>query len=149
MILKVIKGSLVDLAKKGEFDVIIHGTNCFHWMGFGVSRRIKESYPSAYDEDLKTPKGDKTKLGTYSNSLVGNTTIVNAYIQYNYGLAGGSTVDLDAIRKVFRKIALKFSGKKIGYEKLGILIANEGQWNKCYEIIKEELKGCDHTLVEY
>ena len=147
--MKVVKGSLVDLAKKGEFDVIVHGTNCFHWMGFGVSRRIKESYPSAYNEDLKTPKGDKAKLGTFSDTQVGNTTIVNAYVQYNYGLVGGSSVDLNALRKVFRTIALKFPDKKIGYEKLGSLIANESQWNKCYEIIKEELKKCNHALVEY
>ena len=64
--MKTIKGDLVKLAIKGEFDLIIHGCNCFCTMGAGIAKTIKQKFPEAYEADLKTEKGDKAKLGTIS-----------------------------------------------------------------------------------
>ncbi len=35
--LNIINGDLIDLAKNGNFDVIIHGCNCFRTMGVGIA----------------------------------------------------------------------------------------------------------------
>ena len=43
-----IKGDLIKLAIKGDFDVIIHGCNCFCTMGAGIAKSIKTAFPEAY-----------------------------------------------------------------------------------------------------
>ena len=35
--MKIIKGNLISLALAGEFEVIIHGCNCFCTMGAGIA----------------------------------------------------------------------------------------------------------------
>ena len=47
-----------------------------------------------------------------------------------------------------REVKTKFSGKRIGYPKIGAGLA-KGDWNTIAAIINEELAGEDHTLVEY
>ena len=59
--MKLIKGDLIQLAKNGEFDVIIHGCNCFCTMGAGIAKTIKDIFPEAYKADLNTKKGDRSK----------------------------------------------------------------------------------------
>jgi O-acetyl-ADP-ribose deacetylase (regulator of RNase III) len=113
--MKVIHGDLLQLANDGEFDVIIHGCNCFCTMGAGIAKSIKQRYPQAFVVDQTTTiPGDKSKLGTYTvatietktramtrwtkkRSATGNDAtlhtfqIVNAYTQYHWksGRSGG------------------------------------------------------------
>lgn len=68
--MKVIKGNLIGLALSGEFDVIIHGCNCFHTMGAGIAKQIRQYFPEAYVADLHTGRGDLRKLGSYSHVLI-------------------------------------------------------------------------------
>jgi len=42
--LHAIKGNLITLAKKGEFDVIVHGCNCLNVMGAGIAKQIKKTF---------------------------------------------------------------------------------------------------------
>ena len=56
--------------------------------------------------------------------------------------------DYDAIRAVLRHIKDNFSGKKIGYPKIGAGLAG-GDWDVIAKIIDQELDGEDHTLVEF
>jgi len=37
--MKIIKGDLIELIKKGYFDVVIHGCNCFCTMGSGFAKQ--------------------------------------------------------------------------------------------------------------
>ena len=99
--MKVIKGDLIKLALQGEFDVIVHGCNCFCTMGAGIAKSIKQTFPMAYEADLKTIKGDPGKLGRYSvaSTLVDGILplhIVNAYTPYYHG-RGGMKVDYAAV----------------------------------------------------
>ena len=98
-----IKGDLIKLAIKGDFDVIIHGCNCFCTMGAGIAKSIKTAFPEAYKADLETLKGDKEKLGNFSAANIKRNgqeiTIVNAYTQYHYG-GPGIKVDYSAIQVV-------------------------------------------------
>ncbi len=149
--MKTVKGDLVKLAMEGEFDLIIHGCNCFCTMGAGVAKTIRQAYPEAYEVDMKTKKGDKLKLGTFSvanvKSNVGDLIIINAYTQFDWR-GNGQKVDYDAIRVIFKKVKEKFSGLKIGYPAIGAGLAG-GDWNIISDIIDEELKGENHTFVEW
>lgn len=149
--MRVIQGDLVKLAIDKEFDVIIHGCNCFCAMGAGIAKAIRDTFPEAYDADLKTEKGSPDKLGTISYATVSRgdheITIVNGYTQYHWK-GPGILADYNAIRSVMRHVKTKFSGKRIGYPKIGAGLA-KGDWNKISKIIDEELAGEKHTLVEF
>lgn len=149
--MKTIKGDLLALAQKGKFDLIVHGCNCFCAMGAGIAKSIKQMFPEAYEADVKTVKGDKTKLGEISwaeiTSNAGKLIIVNGYTQFDWK-GSGQKADYEAIRSVFRKIKSRFSGLRIGYPAIGAGLAG-GDWNIISKIIDEELENENHTYVEY
>ena len=66
--------------------VIAHGCNCFNTMGSGIARAIRARYPSAYEADCATTRGDLNKLGSLSESYeIYEPWIFNLYTQYRYG----------------------------------------------------------------
>lgn len=145
--IKTVKGNLITMALNGEFDVIVHGANCFCTMGAGVARQIKIAFPSAFEVDKITIEGDKNKLGTCTWAECVSVTVVNAYTQFGYG---GSIIhlDYDAVRKCMKWIAENYKDKKIGLPKIGAGLGG-GDWNKIKSIIEEELDGLDVTIVEW
>lgn len=144
-----VKGDLIKMAIDGQFDVIIHGCNCFCTMGAGIAKNIKKQFPEAYQKDLKTAKGEKSKLGEISwvKTMNESLIVVNGYTQFNWK-GNGRKVDYEAIRQVFKKVKENFTGLKIGYPAIGAGLAG-GDWEIISEIIEEELKGEDYTFVEY
>lgn len=80
----MITQKVIDVTK-APVDAIAHQANCFHIMGGGVARAIRETFPAAYEADLKTKRGDRKKLGTYSRAVVndGKLAIYNVYSQYD------------------------------------------------------------------
>lgn len=146
-----VKGDLIKLAIEGEFDLIIHGCNCFCTMGAGIAKTIKQTFPEAYKADLATQKGDKLKLGTISwaksKTKNGELIIVNGYTQFNWR-GRRRKVDYEAIKEVFKTVKEEFSGLRIGYPAIGAGLAG-GDWQIISEIIEEQLKDEDHTFVEY
>lgn len=149
--MNVEKGDLIALALAGRFDVIVHGCNCFCAMGGGIARTIKEEFPEAYAADLRTLKGDREKLGDFNHATARRNghelTVINGYTQYHFHGAD-VLVDYHAVRQLFAKIKMVFSGKRIGYPKIGAGLAG-GDWQILAAIIDEELAGEDHTLVLY
>lgn len=145
------EGDLIQLALAGEFDVIIHGCNCFCTMGAGIALSIKRIFPEAYQADLATEAGDRSKLGTISwakHTKDGRELIiVNGYTQYNWK-GRGVKVDYEAVEQVFQLVKEVFTGKRIGYPAIGAGLAG-GDWQKIEGIIKEALAGEDHTFVKY
>jgi O-acetyl-ADP-ribose deacetylase (regulator of RNase III) len=149
--MNTVEGDLITLALDGQFDVIVHGCNCFCTMGAGIARAILDEFPEAYAADLVTVKGDRNKLGDFSYATVKRgdhtITIVNGYTQFQFH--GESVlVDYDAVQKLFKKVKKQFSGKRIGYPKIGAGLAG-GDWEKISRIIEEELAGEEHSLVLY
>lgn len=148
--MNTVKGNLLTLAENGEFDVIIHGCNCFHTMGAGIALQIANMYPQARDADFESAYGNTGKMGDYSEATImtmfGGVTIINAYTQFS---TGGFAVSYDAIDKVFKKIA-KDTDKSlsIGYPMIGAGLAG-GDWDIIKVIIDKALEGFNHTLVEY
>ncbi len=149
--MKIVKGDLLKLGIEGRFDVIVHGANCQCVMGAGIAKAIRDAFPEAYEADCKTAKGDRAKLGTISRAQVQRERrslwVVNAYTQLHYRGAG-VRVDYDAVRSAMHLVKQQFTGKRIGYPRIGAGLAR-GDWAQLARIIDEELEGEDHTLVEY
>ena len=150
--MKVLTGNLIDLAFQGYFDVIMHGCNCFCTMRRGIAKEIHERIPEAYLTDLRhTVAGDKSKLGSYTATKIHDAdaefTVLNCYTQYDYR-SNTPDVDYEAIRAVCKKVKKNFSGKSIGFPKIGCGLAG-GSWDIVSQIIEEELEGEDITYVEF
>ncbi len=149
--MKTVDGDLIKLAEAGEFDVIIHGCNCFGKMGAGIAKAIRSSFPEAAAADQKTPKGDRTKLGTISIAEIHRNghrlTVINAYTQFHWQ-GPGRLVDYNAIRSVMQTVKIDYSGQRIAYPRIGAGLAR-GNWEVIKKIITKELKHENHTLVNY
>ncbi|MCG8641258.1 MAG: macro domain-containing protein [Desulfobacterales bacterium] len=149
--MKIIHADLITLARRGAFDVIVHGCNCFCTMGAGIAHLIRQEFPEAYDADLKTVKGDRQKLGSFSYADIKRGkhffTIVNGYTQYAFS-GPGPLVDYRALETVFQAVKNRFGGLKIAYPKIGAGLA-KGDWNTISRIIDTALNEEDHTLVIY
>ena len=143
------EGDLIELALAGEFDVIVHGCNCFHTMGAGIARVIRDRFPEAYEADKTTAHGTRDKLGTISTALIARTDarfhIVNAYTQHHWK-GTGVKAEYPAIRSCFEVIARDFDGARIGYPLIGAGLAR-GDWSVIEPIIDAALAGQRHTLV--
>jgi O-acetyl-ADP-ribose deacetylase (regulator of RNase III) len=153
--MKIVRGDLIKLALDGQFDVIVHGCNCFNTMGAGIALQIKQHFPEVYDIDQKTLKGDRNKLGTFTNYIynlsktkLGTATsyvynlsnnekvthtlrVVNGYTQYAFWDTSENKkclLDYEALRSVFKTIKNEFSGLRIGYPKIGCDLAG-GDWS--------------------
>jgi O-acetyl-ADP-ribose deacetylase (regulator of RNase III) len=148
--MKCIKGDLIHLAQEGQFDLIIHGCNCFCTMGAGIAKQIRTQFPQAWEADLATQSGDRSKLGSYSKACIntpsGRLYVINAYTQYHYS-GDGVLVDYDAVTKVFTALKNQFHGQRMGYPKIGAGLAG-GDWKIISEIIDSALDGETHILVE-
>jgi O-acetyl-ADP-ribose deacetylase (regulator of RNase III) len=158
--MRIARGDLVELAATNNFNVIIHGCNCFNTMGAGIAAQIAKRFPEAARVDQMTVKGDPNKLGSYSIAAVRGDyddalLIVNAYTQYAFG-RGYPLVDYDAIQKVFSTVVYNLAclsdNMRIGIPKIGAGLAG-GDWKRINTIIETELDGFANpnliTLVEY
>lgn len=143
--LNVIEGNLIDLALKGEFDVIVHGCNCFSTMGAGIALGMAKTFGCdnfLYEQDIYT--GDINKLGIIDYQKLNKFFVVNAYTQFQ----PGKNLDYAALRLCLKKINFLFTGLRVGLPQIGCGIAG-GKWNKVFRIIKQELKNCNVTIVIY
>ena len=126
--LKHATGDLLALAEAGEFDVIVHGCNCFNTMGGGIARQIRERYPEVAQADSKTKRGDYNKLGNWTseevirkNGLV-EFTAVNAYTQYNMS-TGQDVFEYAAFELILKKLLHVYGDKRIGMPYIGMGLA--------------------------
>lgn len=139
--IKYITGDLVRDAE--NYDVIIHGCNCFCTMGSGIAPQIKHKFPEAYTADCATKSGDESKLGTITHTDTSKKpVVVNLYSQFGYSGRKHGKIDLDydALRSGLKLVKQQFSGKFIGMPKIGAGLAG-GDWSIIEKIIEEELYG--------
>jgi O-acetyl-ADP-ribose deacetylase (regulator of RNase III) len=145
-----VSGDLIDLAKKGEFDVVAHGCNCFCTMGAGIAPQMANAFGcNEFPLENQKYSGDKEKLGKidYETLFVNNKylTVVNAYTQYGFG---GQPFDYDAFEKIVSEMNKVFKGMHIGLPKIGAGLAG-GKWNVIKEMIQEGFTDCKVTVVKY
>lgn len=151
---KEINGDLIQLAITGEFDVIAHGCNCFATQKSGIAAQMVSSFRT---NTFPMERIDMVPIDRLSNidwqvfnlphDAGKKLTVVNAYTQYNYGTSTVN-VDYDALRICMRKMNIIFRGQHIGLPQIGCGLAG-GDWNIVQQIIKDEIKDCEITVVIY
>lgn len=159
--MNIVKGNLIDMAEADEFDIIVHGCNCFCTMGSGIAREIRERYPVSYMADLSTEEGNYDKLGNYTlapsslNPGESKFIIVNAYTQYDFNRRGDSqdVFEYDSFKLILQKLAYKYPNYRYGFPMIGMGLAGGnktrimGMLSEFSEKIAE--KGGSFTLVEF
>lgn len=166
---KEIKGDLINLARGGMFDVIVHGCNCFCTQKSGIAASMAKTFgtdkfpmeklSSASDIrklgniDYKSFKvsqmsiHDADHTGIETQELKYHLTVVNAYTQYYYSRTK-KPLDYEALTLCMRKINKIFKGENIGLPQIGSGLAG-GDWNRIKKIIQKELIDCNVTVVIY
>jgi O-acetyl-ADP-ribose deacetylase (regulator of RNase III) len=149
-----ISGDLIALAKKGKFDFIGHGCNCFAAMGAGIAKSVAIHFPEmkAVDKEYSRYMETWEKLSNFSQcKLKGIPTVgVNFYSQYH----PGPDFSKEAFILSMRKFAIwkeELSSDKlwsIGLPLIGCGIAG-GDWEEVKKIIKTELSEFDVTIVHF
>lgn len=139
-----IKGDLLELFDKGEFDIIAHGANTMRKMDAGIALQIKNKYPSVYYADLYDTRNSLQKYGDYSF----NENIYNLYTQ----LLPGPYADITAIKMCLKKLNYLFYSNinkiSIGLPLIGCGIGGL-KWEYVKPIIQEELQDMNVTVVFY
>lgn len=158
--LKYKVGDLIKAVQDGEVNVFGHGCNCFTTMGSGIAPLIKEAFPKMYAADLKTEKGDKAKLGTFTVAFMkdGSLAGFNLYSQYGYNRRKQGLRDLDynalydsmdQMKKALQSFTDgSVADYKIGLPLIGCGLAG-GNWRIVSRIIEEVLVrdgGFDVTI---
>jgi len=146
------RGNLLDLAEQGEFDVIIHGCNCFCTMGAGIAKEIRSRYPGAWRVDQDTDSGDINKLGNWTEYQTKGFTIINAYTQF--GMSNGDDVfEYISFKLILQKLAHLYGDQRFGLPYIGMGLA--GGDKQCItgliEMFADDVakKGGTVTLVEF
>lgn len=151
--MKVIKGDLLELGKANEFDIIIHGCNCFNAMGGGIAAQVALRFPDAKLADDETVRGDPGKLGSYTVGMDGRLVILNCYTQYSISRDGQDVFEYIAFERVLSKIVARFGKWRIGMPMIGMGLAG-GDPERIMPVIEAfaqrmEEKGGSATLVEW
>ena len=152
--LKITQGDMIEMALNGQFDMIIHGCNCFHTQGAGLAKQISSMFPAAYAADKKSHKGSLLKLGNYTraevdNNMGGKFIIVNAYTQY----MPGPHAEYSAINQFFAKLYSDLCNNRednlrIGIPEIGCGIGGLNIEN-VKRLIEFHLGHLDVTLVKF
>ena len=161
----ILKGNLITMALNGEFDVIVHGCNCFNRMRRGIGVDMAREFKADIVDNEHHKSKDEDYEEWHKSELLGNIewynpnedfdlvnvprdlTVVNAYTQYHWD-SNGSPLDYEALILCMRKINHQFLGKHIGLPKIGCGLAG-GDWNRVREILERELVNCNVTVVEF
>ena len=126
-----------------------HQCNCFHTMGSGIAKYIREAYPQAYDADLQTKYMSRAKLGTFSLARVPvkdkpDNFIYNIYSQYEYGSPTERHTSYDALVDgvtAVRSHALENDIELLGLpQNIGCRLGG-GNWNIVEAILREIFAG--------
>lgn len=167
-----LRGSLINLALEGTFDVIAQGCNCFCVQGKGLAPQMDKAFgtknPNLFLLESHHHKGDIDKLGRiesvygwiqegkffawsmWTEEEVGKhpyLEVVNCYTQYHYDLTT-KPFDYEAFTLCMRKINKRYPNKHIGLPMIGSHLAG-GDWDRIEKIIEQELSACSITVVEW
>lgn len=150
-------GNLLNKAVDGEFDIIIHGCNCFNTFGAGIALEIKNRFPPAYESDKRTISGDINKLGNFTEADIntGDHTfkIINAYTQYGIAKNREEVFEYNSFACILDKVYMMYPGKRIGLPYIGMGLAGGDSETilDIIEIFAEDYAetGGTVTLVKY
>lgn len=146
-------GDLLQMGADNEFDIILHGCNCFTVMGAGIAAQIAQQFPDAQMADNETLRGDAGKLGTYTIGMSGRLVILNCYTQFGISSTGSDVFEYTAFQRVLDKIAHRFGKWRIGLPLIGMGLAggDEGRIVPMIERFAEQVErqGGTVTIVKW
>lgn len=150
--LKTAQGDLLKMGRDNEFDIIMHGCNCFAVMGGGIALQVADQFPDALLADQETVRGDAGKLGTYTIGMSGRLVILNCYTQYSIS-RDTDVFEYLAFQRVLDKIQYRFGRWRIGLPLIGMGLAG-GDPERILPMIEQfaqqvTVQGGSVTLVEY
>jgi O-acetyl-ADP-ribose deacetylase (regulator of RNase III) len=143
-----IEGDIIQFAKDGNCDVVVHGCNCFCTMGAGLAPQMANAFGcDKFELEGIDHSGDETKLGKIDWQVVNENGLiaVNAYTQYRIGY---KAVSYQGIEMCMRAINKEFKGKKVALPLIGCGLAG-GDWNIVKRIIETELTEVSTVIVHY
>lgn len=152
-----VTGDLIDLAKKGQFDVIAHGCNCFNTMKSGIAVAMaKEFACDKYNLERGEYNGAINKLGMVEFSLLKvadnkDLMVFNLYTQFSFkSSTNPEPLDYEALTLALRKMSsILGKEKEIGLPRIGCGLAG-GKWEIVRGIIGSELATNHYvTIVNY
>jgi O-acetyl-ADP-ribose deacetylase (regulator of RNase III) len=151
--LKIAKGDLLKMGRDNEFDIILHGCNCFNVMGGGIAGQVAQQFPDAYLADQETVRGDVGKLGTYTIGMDGRLVVLNCYTQYGISRGGEDVFEYTAFQRLLEKIQYRFGKWRIGLPMIGMGLAG-GNAERIIPQLEQFAQrvanqGGSVTLVEY
>lgn len=151
--MNIIKGDLIKMGKDNEFDIIMHGCNCYNTMGAGIAAQIAQQFPDAQLADAETVRGDAGKLGTYTIGMSGRLVILNCYTQFGMSTTGQDVFEYTAFERVLDKIQYRFGKWRIGLPLIGMGLAG-GDADRIIPMIETfaqrvERQGGSVILVEW
>ena len=153
--MKTIEIDIFEQFEKTDNVILIAVNNCFHVMGGGIAKIIKDRYPKVYEADCATPKGDKNKLGGYSFAKVDfkhNRYIANLYGQYTYGKNhfGDRELSYDAFYNAVQKLLKDIENSEIETVLIpwgiGCGLAM-GRWEIVKKILDTLTDGCNKECI--
>ena len=147
------KGNLLDMADRGDFDIIIQGCNCFNAMGGGIAKEIRARYPEAWEVDYASEMGDMMKLGGWTSVKPKDFIIVNAYTQYGTSKHGEDVFEYESFGIILKKLAYSYPKLRFGFPYIGMGLAG-GDKQRIMEMLENFAKeisatGGTVTLVEF
>lgn len=158
--LKYKVGDLLSASYGPDINVIAHGCNCFTTMKSGIAPKVAKAYPGAWDADQQSIRGDKAKLGGFTEYYDSgwHTLVFNLYTQFGFWgrKEGKRDLDYEALRSSLNMMAACLRSRerilgierhewKIGLPKIGAGLAG-GDWGIIAPMIEECLKGFDVTI---
>lgn len=97
---KIIKGDLISLSLKGEFDVIVHGVNCFCTQKSGLAPQMVKAFGTdKFPMEHINSKGNMNKLGQ---------------IDYQYYFMENGNISKGVVHLLNEKPDLTFNGLVFG-----------------------------------
>lgn len=151
MIIKEIEGDIIKtlLDNRDYYHGMIHGANCYHTMGAGLAKQVRNNFLCAYHADLNTVKGVEEKVGLYSIGyfLDGEQEeplyIINAYTQFKTG----EDARYAAVKEAFQSLDMAFgNGCTFLIPTIGCGIGGL-DWGMTKQLINEATPNLDLVLI--
>lgn len=151
------KGDVLKMAKEGIFDIVVHGCNCMNAIKSGFAKQVRELYYEAVEADNATVRGDRNKLGNFTECITkDNFILVNAYTQYdmnNMFEEFRDRFEYESFETILNKLAEKYGDQHFGLPYIGCGLAG-GDEKRIIKIVEDfaakvTASGGAVTLVEY
>jgi len=136
-----------------EYDIIVIGVNLYYQMAHGIQLKVMLNYPYAYEKNMETRYGDKTKLGTIIEAAKeGEPTFCLCFI-----CEGNFRPDLkkdylsyEALENALKLINIRYKGKKVACPFLGnSRFDGNGDKDRILEIFNKSITNLDVTIYDY